>query len=102
MNVPPMPGVSARVRPTGITWNGTPVLVSDALPYLPSPGEDGRRTVRHGLAEVLRWLGEEVGPAPGEGQHVYLMSDHTADGRFAYLMSPEFAEKVRSAADDQR
>lgn len=27
-------------------------------------GERARRTVRHGLADVLRWLGEPVGPHP--------------------------------------
>lgn len=31
----------------------------------PTPGEDGRRIVRHGMADVLAWLGEPVGPAPG-------------------------------------
>lgn len=44
---------------------GLQVHVSRMLPYEPSPGEDARRIVRHGLADVLDWLGEKVGPKPG-------------------------------------
>jgi hypothetical protein len=45
------------------------VVVSDALPIPPSPGADARRIVRHGMADVLEWLGEKVGPKPGEHTH---------------------------------
>lgn len=40
----------------------------------PTPGEDGRRIVRHGMADVLAWLGEPVGPRPGEP--VLSLRDH--------------------------
>lgn len=42
------------------------VQVTDLLPIHPSAGEVGRRIVRHGLADVLRWLGEDPGPPPDE------------------------------------
>jgi hypothetical protein len=51
---------------------GIPVVVSDYLPLTPSVGENARRIVRHGLADVLAWLGEEVGPKPNEETHVLL------------------------------
>lgn len=44
---------------------GIPVVVSDALPIPSSPGADARRFIRHGLADWLEWLGEDVGPKPG-------------------------------------
>jgi hypothetical protein len=46
------------------------IIVSAMLPIAPGPGADGRRIVRHGLADVLAWLGEDVGPKPGEACHV--------------------------------
>ena len=49
---------------------GLDVLVSPVLPLHPSPGEDARRMVRHGLADVLAWLGQPVGPQPGAQTHV--------------------------------
>lgn len=48
---------------------GVPVVVSPMLPIVPSPGTDARRLVRHGMADVLAWLGEDVGPKPGEVTH---------------------------------
>jgi len=45
------------------------IVVSPVLPIYPSPGEVSRRTVRHGLADVLEWLGEDVGPKPDEVTH---------------------------------
>ena len=52
---------------------GIPVVVSPALPLAPSPGADARRMVRHGLADVLAWLGEDVGPKPGDLTHVLMI-----------------------------
>lgn len=52
---------------------GTQVVVSDALPIDPSPGEVGRRIVRHGMAEILAWLGEDVGPKPEDQTHALLI-----------------------------
>jgi len=37
-------------------------------------GEEGRYLVRRGLADVLAWLGEDVGPPPereGRGRRLY-------------------------------
>lgn len=43
---------------------GYSVIVSDLLPMGPNWGEQAERIVRHGLADVLAWLGEDVGPEP--------------------------------------
>jgi hypothetical protein len=45
------------------------VVVTPALPIAPTFAEDIVRSVRHGLADVLEWLGEDVGPKPGEYTH---------------------------------
>lgn len=66
-----------------------PVHVSPLLPYRPSPGEDGRRIVRHGLADVLAWLGEKVGPKPGVPTHAFL-----AGG--VLFASQEFTERCKA------
>lgn len=44
-------------------FTGVRVIPTDLLPIEPSWGEQIRRRVRHGLADVLEWLGEDVGPA---------------------------------------
>ena len=46
-----------------------PMVISAALPIPPTDTDNIIRTVRHGLADVLEWLGEEVGPEPGECSH---------------------------------
>lgn len=43
---------------------GYSVIVSDLLPMDPDWGKQAERIVRHGLADVLAWLGEDVGPEP--------------------------------------
>lgn len=43
---------------------GLPIIVSQHCEKPPPPGEEARRIVRHGLADVLTWLGEEIGPHP--------------------------------------
>ena len=45
------------------------IIDSPALPMAPTPEQDVIRIVRHGLADVLEWLGEDVGPKPGEKTH---------------------------------
>lgn len=45
------------------------VHVSDALPLIPSDGENARRMVRHGLADVLAYIGEKPGLRPYEQTH---------------------------------
>jgi hypothetical protein len=67
------------------------VIVSDALPTYPSHREDARRIVRHGYADVLAWLGEEVGPKPGAPTHVY----RTAR---SLIVSPEAYERIKTLA----
>ena len=46
-----------------------PVVVSPALPIVPTDSENIVRLVRHGLTDVLAWLGEDVGPKPGDCTH---------------------------------
>jgi len=46
-----------------------PVVVSNALPMDPSTREWARHYVRHGMADILAWLGEEVGPEPDAQTH---------------------------------
>lgn len=74
-----------------------PVLESPALPYRPSPGEDARRAVRHAYAEasvdwlegsILDWLGERVGPKPGEETHAMVI-----DGKL--FASREYIARIR-------
>jgi hypothetical protein len=49
--------------------DGLPVIVNVLLPIEPSDAENTVRSVRHGLADVLEWLGEDVGPKPGDPCH---------------------------------
>lgn len=48
---------------------GMPVIESPLCERPSTPGEDARRIVRHGLSDVLAWLGETPGPLPGEPVH---------------------------------
>jgi hypothetical protein len=48
---------------------GLPVRISPQLPIAPSDEDNIVRSVRHGLADVLAWLGEDVGPKPGAACH---------------------------------
>ena len=52
---------------------GIRVIQSNIMPMDPTPGTDARRIVRHGLADVLAWLGEDVGPRPGEQTHAVMV-----------------------------
>jgi hypothetical protein len=60
---------------TAVTWLGLPVIVSDVLPMRPTPGQAARRIVRHGLADWLDWLGEDLGPAPDAELHALLVDN---------------------------
>ena len=40
------------------------IWAKEATDHL-APGEQARRLVRHGLADILKWFGENVGPPPG-------------------------------------
>jgi hypothetical protein len=48
---------------------GLPVIIAPSLPIAPTDAENIVRSVRHGLADVLAWLGEDVGPKPGACMH---------------------------------
>jgi hypothetical protein len=48
------------------------VVVSDSLPISPSLEQFVVRSVRHGLADVLIGLGEDVGPAPEDHTHAIM------------------------------
>lgn len=67
------------------------MFVSQLLPITPTLEQDVIRTVRHGLADVLEWLGEEVGPKPGEQIHVIHAGTQL-------LVSQEFLDKARALA----
>lgn len=58
------------------------VIIHPALPITPTLAEDVVRSVRHGLADVLEWLGEDVGPKPGEATHVLFASDGVGSSLF--------------------
>lgn len=80
------------------TYGGMPVLVSPALPLRPSPGEWARRFVRHGMADVLEWLGEEVGPEPDALTHVMVGMDLAHDGSVIAFVSAEMFERLKAQA----
>ena len=52
-----------------LTHFGTRVVESPALPIPASPRDQAVRIVRTGMADVLQWLGEEVGEV-GKPVHV--------------------------------
>lgn len=58
-----------------LTYGGMVCYVSPLLPLPVSPREEARRIVRHGYADVLAWLGEEIGPKPADQVHVILGVD---------------------------
>jgi hypothetical protein len=74
---------------------GIPIVVSDVLPMDPSPGEWARRFVRHGMRDIVEWIGEEVGPEPDEQTHMLKTTD-TFGGEWLYA-SREAVEKMREA-----
>lgn len=68
---------------------GLRVVETPFLPSPPSVREWARRLVRHGLADVLAWLGEDVGPKPEDQTHVIRTPD-------ALFISPQVHETLRS------
>lgn len=72
---PPQVGRAPEFDPA-LSLASIPVITSGVLPLTPSPGQDARRIVRHGLADVLAWLGEPVGPKEGEKTHAVLINGH--------------------------
>jgi hypothetical protein len=84
--------VRAGLRP------GLDVVVSKALPLRPGPGEIGRRIVRHGLADVLAWLGEKVGPRPEDLTHAVGGIDPAGPLGGVVFVSQEYADRLRAEA----
>lgn len=74
------------------------IVVSKLLPIHPSPGEVGRRIVRHGLARVLAWWGEEPGPAPDAQTHAIAGIDPAAPVGGVLFVSPEMHEQLQRKA----
>jgi hypothetical protein len=65
-NIRPLTGAAAVLA-------GIQVIESDLLPIYPTHRQDATRIVKHGLADVLEWLGEKVGPMPGEPTHMLMI-----------------------------
>jgi hypothetical protein len=51
------------------------VVESPLLPLYPTDGENARRIVRQGLADVLLWLGENPGQLPGAPIRAFQVGD---------------------------
>lgn len=69
---------------------GLQVVVSEHATTAPDAGEIGRRIVRHGMAEILEWLGEDVGPAIEEPVPAsFIIGDSIA------FMHPSIANQIR-------
>lgn len=86
MNHPGVHGTPAA------TLMGLPVVQSDLCTRPPTPAEDARRIVRHGLADVLEWLGEDPGPRPGERVSTAYLVNGTL------LASPAIVHRLRELA----
>lgn len=62
--------VSSSYVARGRNLLGYPIVRSDELPIPISPGEEGKRIARTGLAGILIALGEKPGPKPDELVHM--------------------------------
>lgn len=83
-----------------MTLAGIPVIVSPVMPTRPpTPGEWARRYVRHGMADELAWLGEDVGPEPDEPitlADAYVVSSPAASFAQRYVvMHPRAYAKIK-------
>lgn len=54
---------------------GLKVIESELLPRPPTDAQWVHRYVRHGMSDVLDWLGEPVGPHPDDQTHVIIAGD---------------------------
>lgn len=77
---------------------GLRVYVDPSLPIVPSDGEVARRIVRHGMKDVLAWLGEDVGPAPDEITQCFVFK-HPVTGEEALFMSRQLYQEIRIGVD---
>lgn len=74
---------------------GIPVIFSPLCLRSPTLAEEARQIVRHGLADVLTWLGEDVGPAPGERvPTTYLISDPAFASATSLFAHPSLRDKI--------
>jgi len=80
------------------TLGGLPVVESPLLPLRPSPTEEARRIVRHGLRDVLEWLEMEIGPEPGHVTHCVIAMDPARPGARMLYGSKELIEQLRVRA----
>ncbi len=69
------------------------VIGSRGLPCVPSDGENARRMVRHGMADILEWLDKPVGPKPYEATHAMLLQGEL-------FVSPEVMALLRLRSFD--
>lgn len=76
-------------------FGGLPVVVSPGLPIPPSFGESIRRRVRHGLADVLEWCGQDVGPKPDAVTHAVVSADPVVGGAAVVFVSRGMFERLR-------
>lgn len=56
--------------------DGVPIHIAPFLPFEPTDGEIARHLVRVGLADVLGWIGEEVGEGPKATHAIMINADH--------------------------
>ena len=73
--------------------DGVKIIVTASLPIAPTDGEDIVRMVRHGLADVLDWLGEDVGPKPGDQTHAVRISNRVT------FVSQELFDKLKDGIE---
>lgn len=88
----PLNKIPANVTP------GVDVVVSRWLPVRPGPGEVARRIVRHGLSDVLEWLGQKVGPRPEDLTHAIGGIDPAGPLGGVVFVSQELHDQMRAEA----
>ena len=76
-------------------WN---LIPTPMLPMKPSTAEWARRLVRHGMADVLGWLGEDVGPEPDALTHILVSDGLAASSGPAAFVSHELLERIKRDA----
>ena len=75
--------------------SGYRIIVSPYLPLTPSDTDNAVRIVRHGMKDVLEWLGEKVGPKPYEEFDFLVSRDTIFVSEKAYLAMKEQVNGVK-------
>lgn len=84
---------------------GVQILPSKVLPLPVHPREEARRIVRHGMKDVLLWLGEPVGPDPKAPTHMFMAPINgrqtilVSDAMFALIASGVVGDYIEGKAD---